>query len=179
MAASCLPKRTWRRMESRQQFATCSLPTASYGPPMERRRTMFERAVPRAQYGRSRRQTVANRGHRWRRRTAPWPGVSLLEEWRSRERREERERATGIEPAFSAWEADVLPLNYARAHTRGPNRSRTRALTVSRAAGPILPVKRRRSRSDAGPRRGSPRHAGRRRAGWRDGRGRDPRPRRW
>jgi hypothetical protein len=25
-----------------------------------------------------------------------------------------RERATGIEPAFSAWEADVLPLNYAR-----------------------------------------------------------------
>jgi hypothetical protein len=25
------------------------------------------------------------------------------------------ERATGIEPAFSAWEADVLPLNYARA----------------------------------------------------------------
>ncbi len=26
----------------------------------------------------------------------------------------EMERATGIEPAFSAWEADVLPLNYAR-----------------------------------------------------------------
>ena len=24
------------------------------------------------------------------------------------------ERATGIEPACSAWEADVLPLNYAR-----------------------------------------------------------------
>jgi hypothetical protein len=24
------------------------------------------------------------------------------------------ERATGIEPATSAWEADVLPLNYAR-----------------------------------------------------------------
>ena len=24
------------------------------------------------------------------------------------------ERATGIEPALSAWEADVLPLNYAR-----------------------------------------------------------------
>ena len=22
------------------------------------------------------------------------------------------ERVTGIEPAFSAWEADVLPLNY-------------------------------------------------------------------
>ena len=24
------------------------------------------------------------------------------------------ERATGIEPALSAWEAEVLPLNYAR-----------------------------------------------------------------
>ena len=24
------------------------------------------------------------------------------------------ERATGIEPAYSAWEADVLPLNYIR-----------------------------------------------------------------
>src|SRR5579863_1293293 len=30
-------------------------------------------------------------------------------------RRKALERATGIEPAFSAWEADVLPLNYARA----------------------------------------------------------------
>src|ERR1019366_5681244 len=29
------------------------------------------------------------------------------------------ERATGIEPAFSAWEADVLPLNYARAGVHG------------------------------------------------------------
>ena len=27
------------------------------------------------------------------------------------------ERATGIEPATSAWEADVLPLNYARNRT--------------------------------------------------------------
>lgn len=25
-----------------------------------------------------------------------------------------RERMTGIEPAYSAWEADVLPLNYIR-----------------------------------------------------------------
>ena len=24
------------------------------------------------------------------------------------------ERATGIEPASSAWEADILPMNYAR-----------------------------------------------------------------
>jgi hypothetical protein len=30
-----------------------------------------------------------------------------------------RERATGIEPAFRAWEARVLPLNYAR--VRGPH----------------------------------------------------------
>jgi hypothetical protein len=28
------------------------------------------------------------------------------------------ERVTGIEPALSAWEADVLPLNYTRAHCR-------------------------------------------------------------
>ena len=27
------------------------------------------------------------------------------------------ERVTGIEPAFSAWEADVLPLNYTRSMT--------------------------------------------------------------
>ena len=27
---------------------------------------------------------------------------------------EHLERVTGIEPAFSAWEADVLPLNYTR-----------------------------------------------------------------
>jgi hypothetical protein len=26
-----------------------------------------------------------------------------------------KERVTGIEPALSAWEADVLPLNYTRA----------------------------------------------------------------
>ena len=28
------------------------------------------------------------------------------------------ERMTGIEPALSAWEADVLPLNYIRALRR-------------------------------------------------------------
>lgn len=27
---------------------------------------------------------------------------------------EKLERAKGIEPSYSAWEADVLPLNYAR-----------------------------------------------------------------
>jgi hypothetical protein len=29
------------------------------------------------------------------------------------------ERVTGIEPALSAWEADVLPLNYTRARPGG------------------------------------------------------------
>src|SRR5262249_14172738 len=35
------------------------------------------------------------------------------------------ERVTGIEPALSAWEADVLPLNYTRA-ALGPNRASAR-----------------------------------------------------
>jgi hypothetical protein len=30
------------------------------------------------------------------------------------------ERVTGIEPALSAWEADVLPLNYTRVAVRLP-----------------------------------------------------------
>ena len=29
------------------------------------------------------------------------------------------ERVTGIEPALSAWEADVLPLNYTRVRPHG------------------------------------------------------------
>ncbi len=29
------------------------------------------------------------------------------------------ERVTGIEPALSAWEADVLPLNYTRVYEHG------------------------------------------------------------
>jgi hypothetical protein len=33
--------------------------------------------------------------------------------------RANRERATRIELAFSAWEADVLPLNYARERLEG------------------------------------------------------------
>lgn len=40
------------------------------------------------------------------------------------------ERVTGIEPAFSAWEADVLPLNYTRKVRRHP--SETRGAQVSR-----------------------------------------------
>ena len=41
------------------------------------------------------------------------------------------ERVTGIEPALSAWEADVLPLNYTRAHEHG---------FVTLAAGRACPV---------------------------------------
>jgi hypothetical protein len=36
---------------------------------------------------------------------------------------EKVERVTGIEPAFSAWEADVLPLNYTRRQPRDYRRS--------------------------------------------------------
>ena len=42
----------------------------------------------------------------------------------------ELERVTGIEPAFSAWEADVLPLNY----TRGPGDHSQPAEPASMAA---------------------------------------------
>jgi hypothetical protein len=42
------------------------------------------------------------------------------------------ERVTGIEPALSAWEADVLPLNYTRAYEHGlVMLSAGRACTVS------------------------------------------------
>ena len=40
-----------------------------------------------------------------------------------RERRDGTERVTGIEPAFSAWEADVLPLNYTRIDDGSPSKS--------------------------------------------------------
>ena len=44
------------------------------------------------------------------------PRLDELGEWNptSHVDSDDRERATGIEPAFSAWEADVLPLNYTR-----------------------------------------------------------------
>ena len=41
------------------------------------------------------------------------------------------ERAKGIEPSYEAWEASVLPLNYAR--VGAPYRDR-RALTIGGAA---------------------------------------------
>jgi hypothetical protein len=38
-----------------------------------------------------------------------WEGGALAAHY-------QKERVTGIEPALSAWEADVLPLNYTRTH---------------------------------------------------------------
>ena len=53
------------------------------------------------------------------------------------------ERVTGIEPAFSAWEADVLPLNYTRSagETTGVSRAaataKIQAVTVKAACIPL------------------------------------------
>ena len=44
------------------------------------------------------------------------------------------ERVTGIEPALSAWEADVLPLNYTRA-VPGPNQPAARPDIVPERSG--------------------------------------------
>ena len=46
-----------------------------------------------------------------------------------------RERATGIEPAFRAWEARVLPLNYARVPGNRIRRPLTAAPTAIRTCG--------------------------------------------
>src|SRR3984957_5859034 len=52
------------------------------------------------------------------------------------------ERAKGIEPSFSAWEADVLPLNYARGGARhyraGPMVLSDRSIRESLESGQIL-----------------------------------------
>jgi hypothetical protein len=44
------------------------------------------------------------------------------------------ERVTGIEPALSAWEADVLPLNYTRA-APGPSQPAPRPDIVPEPSG--------------------------------------------
>lgn len=36
------------------------------------------------------------------------------------------ERTTGIEPAYSAWEADILPMNYVRDYEKRSDLCRTR-----------------------------------------------------
>ena len=52
----------------------------------------------------------------------PIPGVRSL-----------RERVTGIEPALSAWEADVLPLNYTRVGGCPPRTSSMPPLPIHQA----------------------------------------------
>ena len=53
-------------------------------------------------------------------------GTYCLRHWRNI--KEILERATGIEPACSAWEADALPLSYARVR-----------LSLSQLAGRVIP----------------------------------------
>lgn len=47
------------------------------------------------------------------------------------------ERVTGIEPALSAWEADVLPLNYTRSGTTLPEALHPRAVRCTRHLGEV------------------------------------------
>ena len=61
------------------------------------------------------------------------PVASLLPIARPDESASRCERVTGIEPAFSAWEADVLPLNYTR-------RACPRGATTTRLSLPIEAV---------------------------------------
>lgn len=56
------------------------------------------------------------------------------------------ERATGIEPASAAWEAAILPMNYAREggtilsiRRRGRQSAPARAMRASRPRTPINP----------------------------------------
>jgi len=60
------------------------------------------------------RRTKTLRSRRPRKREAPWPNGRCAPRLT---RTFSGERVTGIEPAFSAWEADVLPLNYTRMRT--------------------------------------------------------------
>ena len=46
------------------------------------------------------------------------------------------ERVTGIEPALSAWEADVLPLNYTREPSQSNQRQGQRAASSQRLRQP-------------------------------------------
>src|SRR5471030_3151545 len=55
-------------------------------------------------------RTGENSGEQWRKPTAMFATI-----WSVVATKSSLERATRIELAFSAWEADVLPLNYTRA----------------------------------------------------------------
>ena len=47
-----------------------------------------------------------------------WKSVDGVKTIRGRKHQEKLERAKGIEPSYRAWEALVLPLNYARFEVR-------------------------------------------------------------
>jgi hypothetical protein len=49
---------------------------------------------------------------------------------------ENLERAKGIEPSYAAWEAAVLPLNYARASSEHKRRRRRRQAAAARGDRP-------------------------------------------
>ena len=46
------------------------------------------------------------------------------------------ERVTGIEPAFSAWEADVLPLNYTRVSCEQDRTDSSQPVSTQPSGGP-------------------------------------------
>ena len=79
-----------------------------------------------------------------------------MSEKRHTERSDNLERVTGIEPALSAWEAEVLPLNYTRA-ARNPSETlgtraaaqRTRSMDIGQTRRTGVPVT---SAAAAGPR---------------------------
>lgn len=52
---------------------------------------------------------------------------------------ENLERVTGIEPAFSAWEADVLPLNYTRSQPLFPAFARKTTIAFIVAISATMP----------------------------------------
>ena len=69
------------------------------------------------------------------------------------------ERVRGIEPPLSAWEADVLPLNYTRTPARGGRPHPTKALPERGEAAAALAraaERGRRRRGGRRPERGSP-----------------------
>ena len=72
---------------------------------------------------------IAARAGRWHNKTA------------RRSARREVERATGIEPASEAWEASILPMNYARNSSSQRNRPVDHSLTADgRATGASRPT---------------------------------------
>ncbi len=119
-------------------------------PRLEPSRRESSSAAPRA--------PPAHRAHSMRHPSTRAPGIDMARKWHggdlgpgSRPEVIARtgpdqaqcvERVTGIEPAFSAWEADVLPLNYTRV-SNDPGRSWT---GIVAACDPGLP---RRPRSAA------------------------------